>query len=142
MGLIIQDVTEADEGDYFCHAENAFGSATQAVSVRIRKEASSGNVTRCCVEQNVSNSCMDACTFFVDLDVVADKRECLNDFDKLMKCAADGSDHRSCCGQRGVPRRCLDWCRGEPLFNSKMCVLTYTKQIMSCFHEGRGIFSA
>lgn len=51
---------------------------------------------------------------------------------------ADGSDHRSCCAQWGVPRRCLDWCRGEPLLNNKFCVLSYTKQIMSCFHEGRG----
>ncbi|KAK6628150.1 hypothetical protein RUM43_001962 [Polyplax serrata] len=137
MGLTIQSITEADEGDYFCHAENAFGSATQAVSVRIRKEASSGNVTQCCLDQKISPTCMDACSFFVDLDVVIDKPECLGEFDKLMKCAADGSDHRSCCGQRGVPRRCLDWCRGEPLFNNKICVLGYTKQIMSCFQEGR-----
>lgn len=80
---------------------------------------------------------MDACSFYLDIDAVIDKPECINDFDKLMKCAADGSDHRSCCAQWGVPRRCLDWCRGEPLLNNKLCVLSYTKQIMSCFHEGR-----
>ncbi|CAG2057021.1 unnamed protein product, partial [Timema podura] len=102
MHLTIHRIGDKDDGDYFCHAENAFGSATQPVSVRIR---------------NVP--------------------ECINDFDKLMKCAADGSDHRSCCAQWGVPRRCLDWCRGEPLLNNKFCVLSYTKQITSCFHEGR-----
>lgn len=137
MHLTINRISDADEGDYFCHAENAFGSRTQPVSVRIRNVAATNNVTQCCIEQNVTAGCMDACSFYLDIDAVIDKPECISDFDKLMKCAADGSDHRSCCAQWGVPRRCLDWCRGEPLLNNKFCVLSYTKQIMSCFHEGR-----
>lgn len=137
MHLTIKQINDMDVGDYFCHAENAFGSATQPVSVRIRNVAATNNVTQCCIEQNVTSACMDACSFYLDIDAVIDKPECINDFDKLMKCAADGSDHRSCCAQWGVPRRCLDWCRGEPLLNNKLCVLSYTKQIMSCFHEGR-----
>lgn len=36
MQLTINKIADADEGDYYCHAENAFGSATQPVSVRIR----------------------------------------------------------------------------------------------------------
>lgn len=137
MHLTINQISDMDVGDYFCHAENAFGSATQPVSVRIRNVAATNNVTQCCMEQNVTSPCMIACSFYLDIDSVIDKPECINDFDKLMKCAADGSDHRSCCSQWGVPRRCLDWCRGEPLLNNKFCVLSYTKQIMSCFHEGR-----
>lgn len=137
MHLTINKISDADVGDYFCHAENAFGSATQPVSVRIRNIAATNNVTQCCIEQNVTSTCMDACSFYLDIEAVIDKPECINDFDKLMKCAADGSDHRSCCAQWGVPRRCLDWCRGEPLLNTKLCVLSQTKQIMSCFHEGR-----
>nr|CAD7603648.1 unnamed protein product [Timema genevievae] len=137
MHLTIHRIGDKDDGDYFCHAENAFGSATQPVSVRIRNVAATNNVTQCCIEQNVTSGCMEACSFYLDIDAVIDKPECINDFDKLMKCAADGSDHRSCCAQWGVPRRCLDWCRGEPLLNNKFCVLSYTKQITSCFHEGR-----
>ncbi|KAB0793035.1 hypothetical protein PPYR_12655 [Photinus pyralis] len=137
MTLSIKQVAEVDVGDYYCHAENAFGVATQAVTLRVRNVATSNNVTQCCIEQNVTSPCMVACSFYLDIDSVIDKPECINDFDKLMKCAADGSDHRSCCSQWGVPKRCLDWCRGEPLFNNKLCVLSYTKQIMSCFHEGR-----
>lgn len=137
MHLTITNISDMDEGDYFCHAENAFGSATQPVSVRIRNVPATNNVTQCCIEQNVTSPCMDACSFYLDIDAVIDKPECINDFDKLMKCAADGSDHRNCCAQWGVPRRCLDWCRGEPILNNKLCVLSYTKQIMSCFHEGR-----
>lgn len=52
-------------------------------------------------------------------------------------CVSDGSDHRACCSDRGVPRRCLEWCRGEPV-NNKMCVLSYSKSILACFHELRG----
>ncbi|CAH0563601.1 unnamed protein product [Brassicogethes aeneus] len=137
MLLTINKINDMDVGEYYCHAENAFGSATQPVSVRIRNVAATQNVTQCCMEQNVTSACMDACSFHLDIDAVIDKPECLADFDKLMKCAADGSDHRNCCAQNNVPRRCLDYCRGEPLLNNKMCVLSYTKQIMSCFHEGR-----
>ncbi|XP_017783380.1 PREDICTED: Ig-like and fibronectin type-III domain-containing protein 2 isoform X2 [Nicrophorus vespilloides] len=137
MHLTINNIGNMDVGDYFCHAENAFGSATQPVSVRLRNLATTHNVTQCCMEQNVSSQCMDACSFYLDMDAVIDKAECINDFDKLMKCAADGSDHRNCCAQKGVPRGCLDWCRGGPLNDNKNCVLSYTKLIMGCFHEGR-----
>ncbi|XP_050297664.1 Ig-like and fibronectin type-III domain-containing protein 1 [Anthonomus grandis grandis] len=137
MHLTIKNILDVDVGDYYCHAENAFGSATQPVSVRIRNLATVNNVTQCCLDQNVTSSCMDACSFHLDIDAVIDKPECIQDFDKLMKCAADGSDHRNCCAHQNVPRRCLDWCRGEPIINSKVCVLSYTKHIMSCFHELR-----
>nr|CAI5827663.1 unnamed protein product [Callosobruchus analis] len=137
MRLTINKINDMDVGDYYCHAENAFGSATQPVSVRIRNPASVSDVKACCAEQNVTEPCMDACSFHLDMDAVIDKPECVPDFDKLMRCAADGSDHRSCCAHHNVPRRCLDWCRGEPVLNNKICVLSYTKQIMACFHEGR-----
>ncbi|KAK4873942.1 hypothetical protein RN001_013302 [Aquatica leii] len=137
MSLTIKQITESDIGEYYCHAENAFGSGTQPVTLKIRNIAATNNVTQCCIEQNVTSPCMVACSFYLDIDAVIDKPECINDFDKLMKCAADGSDHRNCCSQWGVPKRCLDWCRGEPLLNNKLCVLSHTKQIMSCFHEGR-----
>ncbi|XP_050504317.1 Ig-like and fibronectin type-III domain-containing protein 2 isoform X1 [Diabrotica virgifera virgifera] len=137
MQLTIKQITDMDVGDYYCHAENAFGSSTQPVSVRIRNLASVNNLTQCCLEQNVTSPCMDACSFYLDIDAVIDKLECVQDFGKLMKCASDGSDHRSCCAHQKVSRRCLDWCRGEPVLNNKACVLAHTKQIMSCFHEGR-----
>jgi hypothetical protein len=40
MHLTINKISDTDEGDYFCHAENAFGSGTQPVSVRIRNVVS------------------------------------------------------------------------------------------------------
>lgn len=88
-------------------------------------------------------------------------RDVLQNFDRLMVCQhinlskylkvlyinnsknnliLDGSDHRACCAQNNVERSCLDWCRGEPLVaeDNKLCLLQYTKRIMSCFREGRG----
>lgn len=91
MQLTINKITALDQGEYYCHAENAFGAAVQPVSVRIRNIASTHNITKCCIEQNVTSSCMDACSFYLDINAVIDKPQCIQDFDKLMKCAADGS---------------------------------------------------
>lgn len=138
MTLSILKLTNEMAGDYFCHAENAMGSATSAVSVRIRPVPAAHNVTACCAAQNVSAACMDACSFYVDLDTVKDRAECLPEFNKLMRCAADGSDHRGCCARADVSRHCLDWCRGEPvLAGDTVCVLVHTKAIVDCFQSNR-----
>lgn len=92
MTLTILRLTNEFAGDYFCHAENELGSDTKIVSVRIRNTAPVHNVSECCVAQNVSSACMDACSFYVDIDAVKNRPECLVDFDKLMKCAADGKN--------------------------------------------------
>lgn len=135
MYLKINKMTLQDAGDYFCHAENALGDATRAVSIRIRNSTPIKNITECCVQQNVSAPCMTACSFYIDVESVIDNPRCLADFDKLMKCAADGSDHRECCVQKQVPRKCLNWCRGEPVVSNGICTLQYTKTIIGCFQE-------
>ncbi|XP_046969114.1 Ig-like and fibronectin type-III domain-containing protein 2 isoform X1 [Vanessa cardui] len=133
MRLIIKKITEADEGDYFCHAENAFGKTLRPVSVRLRTSNPHHNVTECCTQMNVSSACIDACSFHLDMDNIMDRPECMNDFDKLMKCAADGSDHRSCCASWGVPRNCLELCRGGPV--SRTCALQHARRALACFRD-------
>lgn len=133
MRLIIKKISEADEGDYFCHAENAFGKTLRPVSVRLRSSNPHHNVTECCTQMNVSSSCIDACSFHLDMDNIMDRPECMNDFDKLMKCAADGSDHRSCCASWGVPRNCLELCRGGPV--SRACSLQHARRALACFRD-------
>ena len=138
MTLTILKLTNEFVGDYFCHAENPLGSSTRAVSVRIRNTAAAHNISECCMAQNVSSACIDACSFYVDIDAVKDRPECITDFDKLMKCAADGSDHRACCAVGDVPRQCLNWCRGEALgARGPSCVLQHTKTIIDCFQSNR-----
>lgn len=97
MILSILKLTNEYVGDYFCHAENPLGSATSAVSVRIRPTPASHNISECCITHNVSAACMDACSFYVDIDSVKDRPECISDFDKLMRCAADGSGNLQHC---------------------------------------------
>ena len=46
------------------------------------------NVAKCCEEQNVTSTCLDACTVFLDIESVIDRPECIGDFHKLMRCAA------------------------------------------------------
>ncbi|XP_018795157.1 PREDICTED: Ig-like and fibronectin type-III domain-containing protein 2 isoform X1 [Bactrocera latifrons] len=138
MSLRINKMLATDVGDYFCHAENAFGSATSAVSVRIRTTPALGrNVSECCRQMNVSMACRAACSYYVDIEAIADKPECIVDFDKLMKCAADGSDHRSCCADANVPRKCLNWCRGDSVRSKEICSLQYSRTIVGCFEMNR-----
>lgn len=138
MILKIMKLGADDVGDYFCHAENALGSVTRPVSVRMRNTAAVTNIAECCAIQNVSSTCMDACSFYLDIESVIDRPECLADFDKLMKCASDGSDHRGCCAQKEVPRKCLNWCRGEAVLQGgAACALQYTKTIVGCFQENQ-----
>ncbi|XP_021960351.1 Ig-like and fibronectin type-III domain-containing protein 1 [Folsomia candida] len=137
--LKIMNVSEESIGNYSCHAENAIGEMSKTFIVKTRDlQDSSMNITECCVREKVSEGCMDACSFFSDIESILDKPQCLPDFDKLMKCSADGRDHRACCANWGVPRRCLDLCRGEPVsLNPDLCILQNSKQIFSCFKENR-----
>lgn len=137
MVLRIMRLSVEDVGDYFCHAENALGAATRPVSVRMRNMAPiATNISECCAVQNVSRICMDACSFYLDIEAIIDRPECIVDFDKLMKCASDGSDHRNCCAEKDVPRKCLNWCRGESVTSSiTSCAIQYTKTIVGCFQE-------
>ncbi|XP_059217362.1 Ig-like and fibronectin type-III domain-containing protein 2 isoform X2 [Stomoxys calcitrans] len=138
MVLRINKLQASDVGDYFCHAENPFGSTTIPVSVRIRNTpALNHNVTECCAQMNVSMACRSACSYYVDIDAIADKPECIVEFDKLMRCAADGSDHRTCCADSNVPRKCLNWCRGEPVRSKEICSLQYARTIVGCFESNR-----
>ncbi|XP_058985320.1 Ig-like and fibronectin type-III domain-containing protein 2 [Musca domestica] len=138
MVLRINKLQASDVGDYFCHAENPYGSKTIPVSVRMRTSPSlNHNVTECCAQMNVSMSCRSACSYYVDIDAIADKPECIVEFDKMMRCAADGSDHRSCCADSNVPRKCLNWCRGEPVRSKEICSLQYARTIVGCFESNR-----
>ncbi|KAK4288329.1 hypothetical protein Pmani_038635, partial [Petrolisthes manimaculis] len=138
MELTIKTVNKTDDL-YYCHARNAFGMYTHSIKVQFSQPVKLNvDVSECCRVSNVSDSCMDACAFDeLNFDTVMNRKECIPDFSKLMKCAADGSDHRSCCSQNKVPRACLDWCRGEPVPHLHLCELRWAPNIISCFNEGQ-----
>lgn len=140
MILTIERLSNEDAGDYYCHAENIHGATTQMVSIRLKNSYKDyHNITECCIEENISAACMHACGFFVDIDLVKDRPECLIDFDRLMKCAADNSDHQVCCRNANVPTSCLYWCSGMSIMESErdICAFKYTTAIIDCFYVNR-----
>ena len=98
----------------------------------------SNDMLQCCKTQGVKENCLGICSLQVDLDFLLYDEECFPDFEKFMTCGSDGSDHRHCCSQNGVPRECLDWCRGLPSKGpSGNCALSHAKTIKQCFNDGQ-----
>ncbi|BES94480.1 DB module [Nesidiocoris tenuis] len=139
MQLSIISITDDELGDYFCHAANEYGNASSPVSVQLRHIVPVENLKHCCAEENVSAACSAACSSYLDIDSVIDKPECLPDFDKIMRCGSDESDHHRCCSLAGVERNCLGWCRGGLVDSpyTKHCLTKYAKKIMNCFRDDR-----
>ena len=79
------------------------------------------------------------CTFDVDIDAALQIPQCYLDMDKLMMCAADGSDHRQCCRRKGVPNDCIRWCAGLRVTRPGICSLSASQDIISCFREGKAL---
>lgn len=136
--LIIKGITADDAGAYFCSAENQHGSMAGTVTLTVL-ERMARNTTSCCASVGVSPQCMTACTFDIDINFAVNRPQCIQDLDKLMHCAADGSDHRQCCRTKGVPSSCLRWCVGRPVFQTTQCALAASKEIISCFEEGKAM---
>lgn len=75
MTLTINKIAIADEGDYYCHAENSFGAAIQPVSVRVR------NTVKICIQLRVAENYKEILNggffFFLYLiDFVAGNAQC------------------------------------------------------------------
>uniref|UniRef100_A0A4D5RKC4 Putative neural cell adhesion molecule l1 n=1 Tax=Ixodes scapularis TaxID=6945 RepID=A0A4D5RKC4_IXOSC len=136
--LIVKGVTKEDAGTYFCSAENQHGSMAGTVTLSVL-ERSSRNTTRCCETIGVSRHCMAACTFDIDINFAVNRPQCIQDLDKLMHCAADGSDHRQCCRTKGVPTGCQRWCVGRPVIHTTQCALAASREIVACFEEGKAM---
>lgn len=136
--LNIMDAREEDSGDYLCVAENQLGSSTSSAKVTVQSSAAR-NTSLCCEEQKVSSGCMDSCAFDIDIQRALDKPECVQDLNKLMYCAADGRDHRQCCRDKSVPRKCRRWCMGNPVTNAPLCALVAAREIVGCFEQGKSV---
>lgn len=138
--LVIAQAQPKDAGDYFCSANNDHGTATENnIKVIVNDPRSkSQDMLQCCKNSGVKPQCLGICTFNLDLDFLFFDKECIPEFDKVMACGSDGSDHRFCCSNNGVPRDCLDWCRGLPSKSTgELCALDHAKTIGQCFHEGQ-----
>ena len=138
LTMKIHEVRLEDAGTYYCHANNSLGEDSGSVTVKVTDTPPSViDVTQCCRDANISEKCVDICSFGLDYDLLVARPECLPDFHAMMSCASDGSDHRHCCSTQGVPSACLDWCRGEPVTDSEVCAISHSDTIIQCFHHGK-----
>ena len=138
--LVFKNVNDSDAGDYHCMAVNDLGqdAASLELFVDISKNYTS-NARECCQSLGVSPDCLPVCSFDVDIDSALGIASCYPDIDKLMTCAADGSDHRSCCRRRGVPADCIRWCAGLKVTKASLCSLSSAHDIVNCFQEGKAL---
>ena len=93
----------SDAGVYYCRANNSIGEDYQDFKINVaagrRRDpvgissgyGSRGDTETCCHEQNVSASCIGACSLSIDLDFLLYRPECFEDFNKLMFCASGAS---------------------------------------------------
>lgn len=162
--LTLYNLTSKDTGNYQCRARNLLAESIDTVRLEVmepdfnvlsgsemidemvknRKSSyerlleQNSDMMDCCRSQNVSSSCLPACTVDgLDVDLAFKTGECQSELDKLMLCAADGSDHRNCCRSRQVPLSCLKWCSGSRLNLAGLCFLSSAVDINQCFQEGK-----
>lgn len=160
--LTIRNVTKSDSGSYQCRSRNLLtesmdsvrlivndsedvsssssssssGSSSQSSSLKQLEQNS--DLMECCKSQNVSSKCLPVCSVDgLDVETAFKTVECQPHLDRLMYCAADGSDHRNCCRTRQVPSSCLRWCSGAKLNIPALCFLSSALDINQCFQEGR-----
>jgi len=137
----IENVSKDDGTHFFCHANNTLGDQSVGVKLNITDVPPPVmDMRSCCSAQNVSTACLSICSFSLDLDVLALQPNCLPELGLMMNCASDGSDHRHCCTQTGVPKTCIGWCRGEQLkveTEQEVCAIEQSSSILGCFHQGQ-----
>jgi len=72
-------------------------------------------------------------------DVRALAMLCAPEFHNLLRCAAGGRDHSTCCTRRGVADACVDLCAArvpDSLLVMADSCLPYIGNIVQCFEEG------
>ena len=94
--LNIKNAQAEDSDEYTCSAENTHGLVkVSGIKVVISLPTNrTESLMQCCKNMNVKPECQGICTFNVDLDFLMFDPQCFTEFDKLMSCGSDGSDHR------------------------------------------------
>ena len=126
-----------DTDQYSCIATNSLGDDSASMTINVTLPRTFTNVTSCCKAVGISSDCLALCSQDVDLDWFSVTSQCLSQFPKVMSCASDGSDHRHCCQEKGLPTEALDWCRGSGGTDTVVLALAFSRIIQGCFHQGQ-----
>ena len=133
----LANLSLSDTDQYSCNAKNSLGNNSASMTINVTSPRTFTNVTSCCKASGISSDCLSLCSQDIDLDWFSVTSQCLSQFPKVMSCASDGSDHRHCCQEKGLPTEALDWCRGSGGTETVVLALAFSRIIQGCFHEGQ-----
>ena len=140
--IVIQNVTQSDGGEYFCHAENSLASSTAVTAVEVRTEDKRlhfASLQKCCQARNVSEDCVDICRgqYGLSYEVLVSRPQCLIHYEAIFGCGAEASeagDPGACCAAVGVSPVCRGWCGGvaeaDLSYSAEICAIRFAEQIM------------
>ncbi|XP_048248663.1 Ig-like and fibronectin type-III domain-containing protein 1 [Haliotis rufescens] len=147
LNLQITDLKITDAGQYRCYVSGTTSKVAVIQKLQVQGAPylpkitpEPANFTDCCVQQNVSASCLPACTpGVVSQASLNPLQACPLDLNKLLHCFSDSRNHASCCHRRLIPDICTDFCMNNPppLTVSHLVCLNMTTDIISCFEEGQ-----
>ena len=133
----LANLSLSDSDQYSCFANNSLGNDSASMTINVTLPRTVTNVTSCCKAVGISSDCLSLCSQDIDLDWFSVTSQCLSQFPKVMSCAADGSDHRHCCQEKGLPTEALNWCRGAGGTETVVLALAFSRVIQGCFHQGQ-----
>ncbi|KRZ05898.1 Ig-like and fibronectin type-III domain-containing protein C25G4.10 [Trichinella zimbabwensis] len=139
VSLMISKVKESDAGFYSCLACNEIDCAKATAYLIVETlvmPSEPKTLLSCCQEKHVQEECLSACTVDIDVSVYVKNPHCMNEFPKLLQCAKDGMDHRSCCFAAEVPNKCLAYCHQSEEVPPHLDCLKFTSEILYCVQEG------
>ncbi|XP_060074890.1 Ig-like and fibronectin type-III domain-containing protein 1 [Ylistrum balloti] len=147
--LVISGLQEEDAGHYMCDIQGTDISSVHTLNIteappkpEVPNVSQNFNFTECCVNENVSSSCMPACNPYSVSVSFDPATACSTDLYKILRCGSEGKNHAGCCKRRLVPNKCLDLCLGRLPSNaddSYLSCLNHVMDMFACVEQGRDL---
>ena len=157
--MVLDNVTEADGGQYWCHASNNIGENVTKMDVQVAKVNIDTNHVDCCSNANVSQECMGLCrSEQITYQSLTSHPQCLSQYSEILKCAMTGVEVDNvkmlkCCWDQGVSHHCDGWCHNLPSHivskftllpqrvvskdDEEFCAISFSRQIIGCIDQQR-----
>merc|ERR1719158_1813077 len=88
LTMVVANVTEADGGQYWCHASNNLGENVTLLGVHVTEVNIDNNHVQCCNKANVSQECLGLCqSDQVTYQAPTSHPQCLSQYSQILKCA-------------------------------------------------------
>ena len=111
--MVVANVTEANRGQYWCHASNNLGENMTLLGVHVTEVSLDNNHVQCCSNASaVSGRSVWVCA---SLTSPTSHPQCLSQYSMILKCAmseaeVDSADMLRCCWDQRVSHHWNCWC--------------------------------